>query len=75
MSCSLDSYEKGSRADNDGFVSAEKTARNKSFFTILFAQHTHDANGIRARKHKAKGVFGLVTCRLDSYATLVGFNF
>ena len=50
----FDWYEKGSRADNGGFVSAEMTARKRSFFTILFAQHTHDANGIRARKRKAK---------------------
>ena len=47
-------YEKGSRADNDGFVSAEMTARKRSFFTFLFAQYTHDTNGIRARKRKAK---------------------
>ena len=46
--------EKGSRADNGGFVSAKMTARKRSFFTILFAQHTHDTNGIRARKRKAK---------------------
>ena len=46
--------EKGSRADNGGFVSAKMTARKRSFFTILFAQCTHDTNGIHARKCKAK---------------------
>ena len=50
--------EQGSRADNDGFVSTEKTVRKRSFFTILFAQHTCDACGIRAREHKARGAFG-----------------
>ena len=49
-----DCHEKGSRADSDGFVSAEMTARKRSFFTILFAQCTHDTNGVRARKCKAK---------------------
>ena len=68
----FDWYEKGSRADNDGFVLTEKTARKQSFSTILFTQNTHDTNGIRARKRKAKGAFGLVTCRSDSYATPVG---
>ena len=35
-----------------------RAALRRSFFTILFAQHTHDANGVRARKRKAKGAFG-----------------
>ena len=39
---------------NGGFISAEMTARKRSFFTILFTQHTHNTNGIRAHKRKAK---------------------
>ena len=51
------------------------TAAKQSFFTLLFAQCTHDTNGVRARKREAKGAFGLVTCRSDSHATLVGVQF
>ena len=35
-------------------------------------QFQFDANGVRARKRKAKGVFGLATCRSDSHAASVG---
>ena len=65
----FDWHEKGSIADNGGFVSAKMTARKRSFFTILFTQYTHDTNGIRARKRKAKRCiwarklsFGLLCC-------------
>ena len=67
--------EKGSRADNGGFVSAKMTARKQSFFTLLFTQNTHDTNGVRARKRKAKAAFGLMTCRSDSHTALVGVQF
>ena len=67
--------EKGSWADNGGFVSAKMTARKRSFFTILFDNARTTPMAFVPASAKRKGAFGLATCRLDSCTALVGFNF
>ena len=45
-------------------------------FSRFFLHNTHTIPMVFvSASAKRNGVFGLVTCRLDSYATLVGFNF
>ena len=54
----------------------QKRQRENDSFPQFFSHNTHTIPMVFVpASAKRKCAFGLVTCRLDSYATLVGFNF